>query len=179
MADEIQTGLGRTGDLFACDYDGIKPDVLIVGKALGGGFYPVSAVLASGELLLLFKPGDHGSTFGGNPLGAAVAIAAMDVIVDEHLAARARSSGSEIVKALQEMNAPIVREIRGRGLLIGVEVNAKARALSERLLQLGVVAKDTHENVIRIAPPLTIDGAAIDMLLAAFKKVLCTPPSTA
>lgn len=179
MADEIQTGFGRTGDLFACDHEDVKPDVLVVGKALGGGFYPVSAVLASSELLLLFKPGDHGSTFGGNPLGAAVAIAAMDVIVDEHLAARAKRAGSAIVNVLQNLNAPIVREIRGRGLLIGIEVTVKARDLSERLLQLGVVAKDTHENVIRIAPPLTIDDAALDLLLDAFKKVLCTPPSTA
>ena len=178
IADEIQTGLGRTGDLFACDHDGIKPDVLIVGKALGGGFYPVSAVLASSELLLLFKAGDHGSTFGGNPLGAAVDIAAMDVIVEEHLPARARRAGEEIVKALQAMQSPIVREIRGRGLLIGLELTVKARPLCERLLKLGVVAKDTHDNVLRIAPPLTIDTAAIDLLVEAFKNVLCTPPST-
>ncbi len=170
VADEIQTGLGRTGDLFACDHDGIKPDVLIVGKALGGGFYPVSAVLSKRELMELFGPGEHGSTFGGNPLGCAVALAAMNVIVEEHLPARARSAGAKIVQGIRAMNSPAVREVRGRGLLIGIETNGLARALSERLLTLGIIAKDTHDRVLRIAPPLIVDEEQIAMLLAALRS---------
>ncbi|MHB8178001.1 MAG: ornithine--oxo-acid transaminase [Vulcanimicrobiaceae bacterium] len=167
-ADEIQTGFGRTGDLFACDYDSIKPDVLIVGKALGGGFYPVSAVLAGQALLGLFAPGDHGSTFGGNPLGAAVASAALDVIVDEKLASRARYAGAKIMQGLRALTSPHILDVRGRGLLLGVEFDQPARRISEALLQRGVVAKDTHERVLRIAPPLVIDDAAIEFFLEAF-----------
>jgi len=178
MADEIQTGLGRTGDLFACDHEGVKPDVLIVGKALGGGFYPVSAVLSGRDLMLLFRPGEHGSTFGGNPLGSAVAIAAMQVIQDEHLAANARYAGAKIVQAIRGFkDAPIV-EVRGRGLLIGIELTVPAREVSERLLRLGVVAKDTHAMVLRIAPPLTIGDDEIEYLIERLASVLCTPSST-
>jgi ornithine--oxo-acid transaminase len=165
VADEIQTGLGRTGDLFACDDEGVKPDILLVGKALGGGYYPVSAVLANEPLMQLFGPGDHGSTFGGNPLACAVAEAALDVIVDENLAARARYAGAKIVQGLRALSSPLIREIRGRGLLIGVELTVPARRLSDALLERGVAAKDTHELVLRIAPPLVIDDAAIDYLL--------------
>jgi ornithine--oxo-acid transaminase len=172
MADEIQTGLGRTGDLFACDHDGIKPDVLIVGKALGGGYYPVSAVLASRELLLLFKAGDHGSTFGGNPLGCAVAIAAMDVIVDENLAARARYAGARLMQGLRSINSQLIREVRGRGLLVGIELTKPARELSEAMLARGVIAKDTHAHVLRLAPPLVIQDAEIDLVLNAFKDAI-------
>lgn len=172
MADEIQTGLGRTGDLFACDHEGVKPDVLIVGKALGGGFYPVSAVLASRDLLLLFRAGDHGSTFGGNPLGSAVAIAALDVIVEENLPARARYAGAKIMQGLRAIDSPLVKEVRGRGLLIGVELTGGARSISEALLARGVAAKDTHATVLRIAPPLVIDDAQIDLLLGALRHVL-------
>lgn len=172
MADEIQTGFGRTGDLFACDHDGIKPDVLIVGKALGGGYYPVSAVLASKELLLLFKPGEHGSTFGGNPLGCAVAMAALDVIVDEKLASRARYAGAAIMRGLRTISSPLIKEVRGRGLLIGIELTVPARALSEALLARGIVAKDTHESVLRIAPPLVIGDAEIELLLRAIEDAL-------
>lgn len=165
MADEIQTGFGRTGDLFACNHEGIEPDVLIVGKALGGGYYPVSAVLASRDLLLLFRPGEHGSTFGGNPLGCAVALAALDVIVDEKLPSRARYSGAKVMQGLRALSSSAVKEVRGRGLLIGVELTQPARRLSEQLLARGIVAKDTHENVLRIAPPLVIGEAEIDLLL--------------
>lgn len=172
MADEIQTGFGRTGDLLACDHDGIKPDVLIVGKALGGGYYPVSAVLASKELLLLFKPGEHGSTFGGNPLGCAVAMAALDVIVDEKLASRARYAGAAIMRGLRTISSPLIKEVRGRGLLIGIELTVPARALSEALLARGIVAKDTHESVLRIAPPLVIGDAEIELLLRAIEDAL-------
>lgn len=167
MADEIQTGLGRTGDMFACNHDGIQPDVLIVGKALGGGFYPVSAVLASREVMSLFKPGEHGSTFGGNPLGCAVAIASLDVIVDENLPARARYAGAKIMQGLRALNSPLVREVRGRGLLIGIELTIPARRLSDELLKRGIVAKDTHENVLRIAPPLVIGDEEIQFVLDA------------
>jgi ornithine--oxo-acid transaminase len=172
VADEIQTGLGRTGDLFACDHDGIKPDVLVAGKALGGGYYPVSAVLASSDLLLLFRPGEHGSTFGGNPLGCAVAVAAMNVIVEENLVSRARYAGAKIMQGLRAIASPLISEVRGRGLLIGVELRAPARALSEELLRRGVVAKDTHHNVLRIAPPLVIGEEEIALLLGTFAEAL-------
>ncbi len=172
IADEIQTGFGRTGDLFACDYDGIKPDVLLVGKALGGGYYPVSATLADASLMRLFRPGEHGSTFGGNPLGCAVAEAALDVLVDEKLASRARYAGAKIMQGLRAIGSPLVTEIRGRGLLIGIQLTVPARRISEALLERGVAAKDTHEMVLRIAPPLVIDDAAIDYLLERFRDAI-------
>ena len=174
MADEIQTGFGRTGELFACDHDAIKADVLIVGKALGGGYYPVSAVLASRELMLLFRPGEHGSTFGGNPLGSAVAMAALDVLIDEKLASRARYAGAKIMQGLRAMSSPLITEVRGRGLLIGIELTIPARRLSETMLQRGVAAKDTHENVLRIAPPLVIDDEEIKLLLDVFEDALAS-----
>lgn len=174
IADEIQTGFGRTGDLFACDFDGIKPDVLIVGKALAGGYYPVSAALASRALMDLFKPGDHGSTFGGNPLGCAVAEVALDVIVEEKLAARARYAGAKIMQGLRAIQSPLVKEIRGRGLMIGIEMTIPARKLAYALLERGVAAKDTHENVLRIAPPLVIDDAAIDYFLERYREAFAT-----
>jgi ornithine--oxo-acid transaminase len=171
-ADEIQTGFGRTGDLFACDFDNITPDVLIVGKALGGGYYPVSAVLASDALMDLFGPGDHGSTFGGNPLGSAVAEAALDVIVDEHLASRARYAGAKIMQGLRAVHSPLVKEVRGRGLLVGIELTIPAKKLALALLERGVAAKDTHERVLRIAPPLVILDGAIDFLLESYRDAL-------
>jgi len=171
-ADEIQTGFGRTGDLFACDFDNVKPDLLIVGKALGGGYYPVSAVLASNALMSLFAPGDHGSTFGGNPLACAVGEAALEVIVDEKLASRARYAGAKLMQGLRSVHSPRVKEIRGRGLLIGIEMTAPAKPLVEALIERGVVAKDTHERVLRIAPPLVIDDEAIDFLLARYREAL-------
>jgi ornithine--oxo-acid transaminase len=172
MADEIQTGFGRTGDMFAFQYDAIVPDVLIVGKALGGGFYPVSATLAAAPIMQLFGPGDHGSTFGGNPLGCAVAEAALDVIVDENLASRARYAGAAIMQGLRAMRSPLVKEIRGRGLLIGVELTIPAHRVSDELLQRGIAAKDTHENVLRLAPPLVIDDAAVELLLDGVRQSL-------
>lgn len=172
VADEIQTGLGRTGDLFACDHDEIKPDVLIVGKALGGGFYPVSACLASEELMNLFRPGDHGSTFGGNPLASAVAEAAIDVIVDEQLPARARSAGGKVMEGLQSIASPLIEDVRGRGLLIGIQLALPARQLSQALLERGIAAKDTHENVLRIAPPLVINDEEIEYLLTRFADAI-------
>ena len=172
IADEIQTGFGRTGDLFACDYDSIKPDILVVGKALAGGFYPVSAALANEPLMRLFGPGDHGSTFGGNPLGSAVAIAALDVLIDENLTARARYAGAKLMQGLRAIPSPHVREIRGRGLLIGIQLDVRAKNLSRALLERGVAAKETHDTVLRIAPPLVIDDGAIDFLLEAYRDAL-------
>lgn len=172
IADEVQTGFGRTGDLFACDHDGIKPDILVVGKALGGGFYPVSAALADRKIMDLLRPGDHGSTFGGNPLASAVASAALDVIVEERLAERARAAGEKIRQGIRALHSPRVTDVRGRGLLIGVELNISARSLAEALLERGVAAKDTHVSVLRIAPPLVIDDAEIAFFLRAFADAL-------
>jgi len=172
LADEVQTGFGRTGDLFACDHEHVKPDVLIVGKALGGGFYPVSAALASDDLMNLFRPGDHGSTFGGNPLACAVADAGLDVIVEENLSARARYAGAAITQGLRSLSSPLVREIRGRGLLLGIELTVPASTLSEALLERGVAAKETREYVLRVAPPLVVDDEAIAYLLECFADAL-------
>jgi len=174
MADEIQTGFGRTGNLFACDHEGVKPDVLIVGKALGGGFYPVSAALANRDLMTLFGPGDHGSTFGGNPLGCAVAMAALEVIVEENLPSRARYAGAKIMQGLRAIPSPLIKEVRGRGLLIGIELTVPARRLSEALLSRGIAAKDTQPKVLRIAPPLIIEDAEIDLLLATFREAVAS-----
>jgi ornithine--oxo-acid transaminase len=165
--DEIQTGFGRTGDRFAGDHDGLEPDMYVLGKALGGGFYPVSAVVASRELLGLFQPGDHGSTFGGNPLGCAVARAALAVTVDEDLAGNARRMGEDLRAGLRAIGSPLVAEVRGRGLLIGVETRVPANVLAHALLAEGVVAKDTRDNVLRFAPPLVIGSAEVDLIVRA------------
>jgi ornithine--oxo-acid transaminase len=172
MADEVQTGFGRTGDLFACDYERIKPDVLIVGKALGGGYYPVSATLANDALMNLFAPGDHGSTFGGNPLACAVAQAALDVTVEERLPERARRAGAKMLGALRAIDSPAIVEVRGRGLLIGVELEFPAKQLAAALLERGVAAKDCRPRVLRIAPPLVIDDEAIAFFLDRFSDAL-------
>jgi ornithine--oxo-acid transaminase len=174
MADEIQTGLGRTGRLFACDHEGVRPDIMIIGKALAGGFYPVSAILADEPVLGLFTPGEHGSTFGGNPLAAAVARASLAVIRDEHLAERADDLGTYLMEQLAEIPSPHVKEVRGKGLLIGVELKPEAggaRRFCEGLQQRGVLAKETHENVVRFAPPLVIDKGTIDWALPAIRDV--------
>ena len=174
MADEIQTGLGRTGKLFACEHEGVRPDVVIVGKALAGGFYPVSAVLADKPLLGLFTPGEHGSTFGGNPLAAAVARAALAVIRDEHLSERAEELGTYFLEQLAEIPSPHIKEVRGRGMLIGVELKPQAggaRRFCEALQHKGILAKETHEHVVRFAPPLVIDKEAIDWALPSIRDV--------
>ena len=175
MADEIQTGFGRTGTLFAMDREGVKPDILIVGKALGGGVYPVSAILANNDVMDVFRPGDHGSTFGGNPLAAAVGMAAIDVIIEERLPERAEELGNYFMKRLREINSPYVKEVRGRGLLIGVEIKKEygtARPFCEKLMELGILAKETHDQVIRFAPPLVITKEEIDWALERIEKVL-------
>ena len=178
IADEIQTGLGRTGRLFASEYEGIKPDVTIVGKALSGGFYPVSAVLASKELLGLFNPGEHGSTFGGSPLAAAVARAALKVIRDENLVENAAKMGEYFKEQLEEIPSPHVKLVRGKGLLIGVVLKPEARGarrFCEALQQKGILAKETHEHVIRFAPPLIIQKETLDWALPIIREVLMMP----
>ncbi len=172
MADEIQTGLGRTGALFACHHEGVVPDVMIVGKALSGGFYPVSAVLTGEEVLGLFRPGDHGSTFGGNPLGAAIGRAALRVLVDENLVENSRELGAYLKGRLQRLESPHIKEVRGRGLFIGVELNTAARRFCEALLDRGILCKETHKTVIRFAPPLVITREEIDWALPHIEAVL-------
>ena len=175
MTDEIQTGLGRTGRLFACDHENVHPDVMIIGKALSGGFYPVSAVLASKSILGLFRPGEHGSTFGGNPVGAAVARAALKVIVEENLAENAAVLGEYFIDQLAEISSYNIKEVRGKGLLIGIELvpEAKgARRFCEALQHRGILAKETHQDVIRLAPPLIINRDNIDWALPIIREVL-------
>ncbi|HEV3156718.1 MAG TPA: ornithine--oxo-acid transaminase [Candidatus Baltobacteraceae bacterium] len=172
VAEEVQTGFGRTGDRFAVDHHGIVPDLFVVGKALGGGYYPVAGVLGSRALLKLFGPGDHGSTFGGNPLACAVASASLDVIVEERLAERARERGAQIISALRAIGSPLIREVRGRGLLIGVELTTPARPVAEALLNEGIVAKETHDLVLRIAPPCVIEPGEAALIAPALERAL-------
>jgi len=175
MADEIQTGLGRTGRLLACDHEGVKPDILMLGKALGGGMMPVSAVLASREVLGVFEPGDHGSTFGGNPLACAVARTAMRVLTRDGLADRARELGGQFMDRLRQLDSPHVQEIRGRGLLIGIALKPEAgpaKAFAKRLMHEGVLCKDTVESVLRIAPPLVIGLPELDWAYERIARVL-------
>jgi ornithine--oxo-acid transaminase len=175
IADEIQTGLGRTGRLFACDHEDVKPDMLILGKALSGGYYPVSAVVADRPILELFSQGEHGSTFGGNPLGAAIARAAIDVIKDENLIENAAQLGEYFMDHLAEIPNHRIKEVRGKGLLIGVELKPEAggaRQFCERLQIQGILTKETHENVIRFAPPLIIDPPTLDWAIPRIRKVL-------
>ena len=172
ITDEIQSGLGRTGKLFAFEHEGIRPDMVIVGKALSGGFYPVSAVLSSREILGVFHPGDHGSTFGGNPLACAVARAALRVLVDEDLVKRSAQLGAYALERLQQIQSAKVREIRGKGLWIAMELKEPARPICETLQQRGVLCKETHATVIRIAPPLMIGREDLDWGLEQIEAVL-------
>ncbi len=175
IADEIQTGLGRTGRLFACEHEGVRPDVVAIGKALSGGFYPVSAVLASAEILSVFTPGTHGSTFGGSPLACAVARAALRVLVEEDLVGNAAAMGDYFMDRLREVASPHVREVRGRGLLIGVELLPEAggaRRFCEALQDEGILAKETHVDTIRFAPPLIITKDQIDWAIERIAGVL-------
>lgn len=175
IADEIQTGLCRTGKLFASQHEDVRPDMVVIGKALAGGFYPVSAVLADAAILGLFTPGEHGSTFGGNPLAAAVARAALKVLVEEKLADRSAELGAYFLDQLAEIPSKHVKEVRGRGLFIGVELNEAsggARRFCEALQKTGILAKETHNYVIRFAPPLVIDKETIDWALPRIREVL-------
>jgi ornithine--oxo-acid transaminase len=175
MADEIQTGLGRTGRMFACEWEGVRPDMMILGKALGGGVYPVSAVVADDEVMEVFTPGTHGSTFGGNPLAAAVGLAALDVLTEERLADRAAELGAWFMDELRRIDSPVVEQVRGRGLLVGVVVKKEAglaRPYCEALKDRGILAKETHDRVIRFAPPLVIERPQLEETLAAAREVL-------
>jgi len=177
MADEIQTGLGRTGRLLACQWEDVRPDVLILGKALGGGVYPVSAVLSDAEVMDVFTPGTHGSTFGGNPLAAAVAREALRVLVEEGLAERAATLGPWFMEELRSIRAEAVAEVRGRGLLIGVVIREEAgtaRKYCEALMRRGILAKETHDQVVRFAPPLVIDRSELERALPVLRDVLCS-----
>ncbi|MBD2860521.1 ornithine--oxo-acid transaminase [Paenibacillus oceani] len=172
MADEIQTGFGRTGQPFACDWEHVVPDVYILGKALGGGVYPVSAVAADKDVLGVFDPGSHGSTFGGNPLACACAVAAIDVFEQEQLAQRSRELGDHAMQRLRSVQSPILRQIRGKGLFIGLELTVEARPYCERLMEQGVLCKETHATTIRLAPPLTISREELDWGLDRIERVL-------
>jgi ornithine--oxo-acid transaminase len=175
VADEIQSGLGRTGKLFASDWENVRPDMITIGKALSGGFYPVSALLADNAIMNVFKPGDHGSTFGGSPLAAAVAQAALTVLVEENLIENAEIQGNYLMGRLERIESPHIKEVRGKGLLIGVELHPEAggaRRFCEALKEEGVLCKETHDNVIRFAPPLVIKKEDIDWALTKIEKVL-------
>jgi ornithine--oxo-acid transaminase len=170
--DEIQTGLGRTGRLFCYKYEKVRPDIVIVGKALSAGFYPISAILCDHKIMDVLRPGDHGSTFGGNPLASAIAVAALDVIVREKLPQRADRMGRWFMNELRKIKSPIVKEVRGKGLLIGVELKKKARPYCEALMKLGILAKETHDRVVRFAPPLVISEKELRWALPRIRKVL-------
>jgi len=172
IADEIQVGLGRTGKLFACDWEDVVPDLYILGKALGGGVFPISCVVANEDILAVFNPGSHGSTFGGNPLACAVSIAALEVTIEENLAERSLKLGEYFINKLKEIKHPIIKDIRGRGLFIGIELHVPARKYCEALKEEGLLCKETHDTVIRFAPPLIITEDELDWSIQRIKKVL-------
>lgn len=172
IADEIQAGLARTGKMFASEWENIEPDMYILGKALGGGVFPISCVVANKDILGVFNPGSHGSTFGGNPLACAVSIAALDVLVDEKLAERSLELGEYFIGKLKEINNPKIKEVRGRGLFIGVELTEPARKYCEELKDQGLLCKETHDTVIRFAPPLIISKEELDWAIERITKVL-------
>jgi ornithine--oxo-acid transaminase len=180
VVDEIQSGLGRTGKMFAYEHEGVRPDVVIVGKALSGGFYPVSAILADDEVMGVFEPGDHGSTYGGNPLAAAVARAALAALVEEGMVENSARLGEYFLDRLRRIESPWIQEVRGKGLWIGIELKREAggaRRFCEALMRDGLLCKETHDHVIRIAPPLVIDRAGIDWALERLARALGAPPA--
>ncbi|MCL2008881.1 MAG: ornithine--oxo-acid transaminase [Treponema sp.] len=172
MADEVQTGFARTGDMFACQHEGIVPDIYIFGKALGGGIMPISAIVANDDIMSVFTPGSHGSTFGGNPLACAVSIKAMEILVRDNYPKMAKEKGEYFKNKLKEIKNDKIIDIRGRGLLIGVEFNCDASSYVEKLIANGVLAKETHDTTIRFAPPVVITYEEIDQACAAIKKAL-------
>jgi ornithine--oxo-acid transaminase len=172
IADEIQVGLARTGKMFACDWEEVTPDMFILGKALGGGVFPISCVVANSDILGVFNPGSHGSTFGGNPLACAVSLAALEVIEEEKLEERSLELGNYFLEQLKTLKNPIIKEVRGKGLFIGVELTEEARPYCERLKEEGLLCKETHESVIRFAPPLIISKEEIDWAIEKIFKVL-------
>lgn len=180
ICDEIQTGMGRTGKFLACEHDNVKPDGIVLGKALGGGLLPVSLFLSRHEVMDVFTPGDHGSTFGGNQLAAVVGMAAIDVLLEENLTARAAELGAYLLKSLQGLKSPLITEVRGRGLLVGLEINPRyysANALCLKLLKEGVLSKETHGTVIRFAPPLIVSKEQLETVVAAVARVLADAES--
>ncbi|MCA0992723.1 ornithine--oxo-acid transaminase [Pseudalkalibacillus hwajinpoensis] len=172
VADEIQAGLGRSGKTFACDWEDVEPDIYILGKALGGGVFPISCIAANEEILGVFNPGSHGSTFGGNPLGCAVSVAALDVLENEQLAQRSLELGNYFQEKLKEIDNPLIKEVRGKGLFIGVELTEPARLYCEKLKEEGLLCKETHDTVIRFAPPLIISKEDLDWAIAKIVNVL-------
>ncbi|HSN51730.1 MAG TPA: ornithine--oxo-acid transaminase [Woeseiaceae bacterium] len=175
IADEIQTGLGRTGKLLACEHEDVVPDGLILGKALGGGIFPVSMFLARKEVMNVFKPGDHGSTFGGNPLGAAIGLEALNALVEDRLPERSAELGAYLIAELRKIDSPLIRAVRGRGLFVGLEIEPSlggARAVCLALMKRGLLSKETHETVVRLAPPLVIEKRDIDWALQQIREVL-------
>ncbi|QHA90319.1 ornithine--oxo-acid transaminase [Bacillus sp. N1-1] len=172
VADEIQAGLGRSGKTFACDWEDVEPDIYILGKALGGGVFPISCIAANEEILGVFNPGSHGSTFGGNPLGCAVSVAALDVLENEQLAQRSLELGNYFQEKLKEIDNPLIKEVRGKGLFIGVELTESARPYCEKLKEEGLLCKETHDTVIRFAPPLVISREDLDWAIAKIVSVL-------
>lgn len=171
IADEIQAGLARTGRMFACEWEGIEPDMYILGKALGGGVFPISCVVANKDILRVFNPGSHGSTFGGNPLACAVSIAALDVLINEKLAEKSLEFGEYFLSKLKEIKNPLIKDVRGRGLFIGVELTKPARTYCEQLKDQGLLCKETHDTVIRFAPPLVISKEELDWALERINNV--------
>ena len=174
ICDEIQTGLGRAGHFLACQQDGVRPDGVILGKALGGGLLPVSAFVATNDVMQVFTPGDHGSTFGGNPLAASVAMAALDVLDEERLCERSREVGAWLLRELQAIDSGLIRDVRGRGLYIGIEVDPgriHARQVVDRLLARGILSKDTHGTVVRIAPPLNVSRTDLAWAVGELRSV--------
>ncbi|MDH3612603.1 MAG: ornithine--oxo-acid transaminase [Gammaproteobacteria bacterium] len=175
IADEVQTGLGRTGKFLAIEHEDVHPDGLILGKALGGGILPVSMFLARRELMAVFTPGDHGSTFGGNPLAAAVGLEALNILIEDELPAKSAAMGEYLMTALREIDSPLIREVRGRGLFIGIEIDSAlstARAIVEALMERGLLSKETHATVVRLAPPLIISQAEIDWAILQIREVI-------
>jgi ornithine--oxo-acid transaminase len=175
LADEIQTGLGRTGKMLAVEHEGVQPDGLILGKALGGGILPVSMFLARHDVMDVFTPGDHGSTFGGNPLAAAVGLEALNILVEEDLPARSATMGKYLLDELRKIDSPLISEIRGLGLFVGIDIDpdlATARVVCEALLERGLLSKETHETVVRLAPPLIIEKSDIDWAVTRIRSAL-------
>ncbi|MBV8802895.1 MAG: ornithine--oxo-acid transaminase [Gammaproteobacteria bacterium] len=175
ICDEVQTGMGRTGKWLACEHEGVKPDCVILGKALGGGLLPVSMFLSKKEVMDVFTPGDHGSTFGGNPLASAVGLAAINILLEENLITKAAESGDYLMQKLKQIKSPFIDEVRGKGLMIGVNINpeyASAREICLRLLEKGILSKETHHTVIRLAPPLVITKEQMDKVVNGISEVL-------
>ena len=175
IVDEIQTGLGRTGKLLACQHEDVKPDGLILGKALGGGILPVSMFLARRDVMEVFTPGDHGSTFGGNPLGAAVGLEALNILMEEDLSRNSARMGRHLLDELRKIDSPVIREVRGRGLFVGLDIDpefASARAVCEALMRRGMLSKETHQTVVRLAPPLVIGKAELDWAVSQIREVI-------